>query len=401
MPEEGVPFKPHEEILRYEEILRIVRCAASLGIERVRVTGGEPLVRKGLPGFLHALTRVDGIRDVSITTNGLLLSDLASDIKKAGVSRVNVSLDSLKPDRYEKITRGRPGDWERVWKGIEETLSLGFDPVKINVVAMRGINDDEWLDFASLTVDMPVHVRFIEIMPLGEEASRTVAAGTGASAMVEKSVNGGPDWRDLFVSSGVILEKLSRAGSLCPAKVEGAGPARYYRLDGAKGTIGVISAISRHFCPACNRLRMTADGRISPCLAGNEEVDVGGPLRRGADDSEIVRILRFAIMSKPFEHDMWVPDALIESHEVRKEAAASSGDELPAEGESILGDAGNPAVRSQKTPFAGVRGRRRSCPTGLGCSSGRPEGETEEARTGTGSGGFNDKSKRKMSQLGG
>ncbi|HHY38374.1 MAG TPA: GTP 3',8-cyclase MoaA [Clostridia bacterium] len=401
MPEEGVPFKSHDEILRYEEILRIVRCATSLGIRRVRVTGGEPLVRKGLPGFLRALTCIDGVSDVSITTNGILLADLATDIRKAGVSRINVSLDSLKPDRYEGITRGQPGSWERVWRGIEEALKLGFDPVKINVVAMRGVNDDELLDFAHLTVSMPIHVRFIEIMPLGEEASCTTPGAT--------------DWKDLFVSGDTILERLSLSGSLHPTEVKGAGPARYYRLDGAKGTIGIISAISRHFCPTCNRLRMTADGKVSPCLASNDEVDIGGPLRRGVDDSEIVRILRFAIMSKPLEHDMEAPDVAAESHRIMKEAAVSSGYEPLTEGEAASDDPidsrvkPSKAAQSSKNQLAAAYGMTRSCPTGLGCPSARPreeplarpEGGTLEIHPGGGSGGFGDKSKRRMSQLGG
>lgn len=434
MPSEGIPFKAHEVILRYEEILTIAKCAASLGIKRVRVTGGEPLLRKGLPRFLDSLTRITGIEDVGITTNGVLLSDLAQDIYKAGVFRVNVSLDSLKPDRYDAITRGQKGDWKRVCDGIEQALKLGFDPVKINVVAMKGVNDDEWEHFARLTRDMPVHVRFIEIMPLGEEALSgpdcTDRSDFGESYVGNKnpltpSLGGSPgegamrvdrreraltsDWRDLFVSADEILERVSAAGDLYPAVVKGAGPAEYYRLVGARGTIGVISAISRHFCPTCNRLRMTADGKLSPCLASNEEIDIAGPLRRGVCDEELIRILKHAILSKPLEHDMLgpgSPDSMERSTDVAKEAAAASmNDGIAEDCESELGLCHS---RRKGTPIPGLIGT--SCPPGLSCpgcekerikNSNEPGADENTRSAGPGTMRANDKTNRRMSQLGG
>ncbi|MEW6244514.1 MAG: GTP 3',8-cyclase MoaA [Bacillota bacterium] len=280
MPESGLEMKCHEDILSYEEMLDILSVAVSLGFRHFRVTGGEPLVRRNVVSFLERLSRIPGVDDLSLTTNGVLLFDMAKDLKKAGVHRVNISLDTLRPARFAEITRG--GDWRRVWMGLERALEVGFDPVKINVVAARGINDDEWEDFARLTLDMPVHVRFIEIMPLGQ----------------------GESWVDRFVSAGEVLARLMRMGEIQPVHVAGGGPARYVRLKGAKGSIGVISAISQHFCSDCNRMRLTADGKLSPCLASGEEVDLLSALRGGAGPEELGALFEKAVLIKPARHTM-------------------------------------------------------------------------------------------------
>ncbi len=280
MPESGLEMKCHEDILSYEEMLEILSVAASLGFRHFRVTGGEPLVRRNVVSFLERLSHVPGVDDLSITTNGILLFDMAEDLKKAGVHRVNISLDTLRPARFAEITRG--GDWRRVWMGLERAIEVGFDPVKINVVAARGINDDEWEDFARLTLHMPVHVRFIEIMPLGQ----------------------GESWADRFVPAREVLGTLMRMGEIRPVHVAGSGPAQYVRLDGAKGSIGVISAISQHFCSDCNRMRLTADGKLSPCLASGEEVDLSSAIRGGADREELIALFERAVLIKPARHCM-------------------------------------------------------------------------------------------------
>lgn len=283
MPPDGVENTPHGEILSLEEFSRVVDAASDLGICKIRVTGGEPLVRKDILDLFHYISANPVIDDLSITTNGVLFADLAQDLKKAGLKRVNFSLDSLKPDTFRDITR--VGKFDDVWRSIDKALVLGMHPVKLNVVAVRGVNDHEFADFARLTREYPLHIRFIELMPIGE--CNPWAVGN-------------------FISAEEITEKLSQEfGPLeTEVKVTGSGPAKYLRLPGAQGTIGFITAISEHFCGACNRLRLTANGQLRPCLYSNQEFDLKTPLRSGASREELTEIIARGIRQKPSQHHM-------------------------------------------------------------------------------------------------
>ena len=283
MPPEGVPWRPHEEVLRYEEIETVVRAAASLGITKVRITGGEPLVRKGLAGLVAMIARIPGIDDLAMTTNGTLLARYAEELKAAGLKRVNVSLDTLRPERFRRITR--LGELSDTLEGIAAAKEAGLVPVKVNIVVVRGMNDDEAVDFARLTVEGDWHVRFIEVMPLG-----------GNIAWVS----------DGYVSAEEMRRRIQgELGELIPAKMAvGGGPARYYRLAGAQGTIGFITPLSEHFCYQCNRLRLTADGKLRPCLLSDYEIDLRTPLRRGATIAEIKRLIVEAVRAKPERHHL-------------------------------------------------------------------------------------------------
>jgi cyclic pyranopterin phosphate synthase len=283
MPPEGVPWRSHNEILRYEEIELIVRAAASLGISKVRLTGGEPLVRLGFVELVHMLARIPGIDDLAMTTNGTLLARYAAELAQAGLKRVNVSLDTLKPERFRQITR--QGDLATVFEGIAAAREAGLAPLKVNTVIVRGLNDDEVVDFARLTLEGDWHVRFIELMPLG---ANTAWAGDG------------------YVSINEVRRRIEAAlGELQATKVGvGNGPARYYRLPGAVGTIGFISPVSEHFCYQCNRLRLTADGRLRPCLLSDYEIDLRTPLAQGADLAEVRELLIHSIEAKPERHHL-------------------------------------------------------------------------------------------------
>ncbi len=282
MPPEGIDLVESSGILRYEEILRVARIAAAHGVTRVRVTGGEPLVRKGIVEFLHSLASIEGIRDLSITTNGVLLKQYAERLKAAGLKRVNVSLDSLNRERFKKMTRG--DNLNDVLAGIEAANAAGLTPVKINMVAIKGFNDDEILDFARLSLAKPYHVRFIEYMPFNTEEGwqrEKCLSAAEIKEMIEKGV--GP------------LEAVHDSGA-------GAGPARRYRFHGAPGEIGLISPVSEHFCGSCNRLRLTADGKIRNCLFSDREIDIREALRNGSDDHVIEDLLFRAVMEKPEGH---------------------------------------------------------------------------------------------------
>lgn len=282
MPEGGVDLARHEEILRLEEIETIVRSAAMTGIRKIRFTGGEPLIRNGITDLIKMVDDIPEIDDIALTTNGILLSKMAAGLKKAGLKRVNISLDTLSSKKFTEITRG--GRLSRVWLGIEAALEAGFDPVKINTVAIRGFNDDEVLDFVNLTKKMPLHVRFIELMPIGENFSAA---------------------RDGYISTTELIDTIGSIEELVPEKeVAGNGPARYYRIPGAPGTVGFISPISNHFCDRCNRLRLTSDGQLRPCLQSPKEIDLKTPLRNGASLLDIANIIRLAVNSKPEKHDM-------------------------------------------------------------------------------------------------
>ncbi|MFY9139764.1 MAG: GTP 3',8-cyclase MoaA [Thermacetogeniaceae bacterium] len=277
MPPEGIKPKAHDDIIRFEDILLVAEVALEMGIKRFRLTGGEPLVRKGVIPFIGALSRLPGAEDVSLTTNGILLSQTAARLKESGIRRINISLDTMNPKTYRELTRG--GDLRAVWEGIEKALEIGFDPVKINIVALRGINDKEWVDFARLTLDKPLHVRFIELMPIG--SSRQMA-------------------EENFVSCWEVKEVIERElGELTPViGVNGNGPAEYQRLQGAVGTIGFIHAISEHFCDSCNRLRLTADGKLRPCLFDRREIDLKKAIQEGASRKELQLLFRKAVQLK-------------------------------------------------------------------------------------------------------
>ena len=277
-------FAPHSraQILSYEEILRLVNVLVGLGVDKVRLTGGEPLVRRHLDSLISRLNDIDGINDISLTTNGVLLEKLAAPLWAAGLRRVNISLDTLNPERFKEIT-GRDY-FTRVQAGIEAALTIGFTPVKINVVVMRGVNDDEVVKFAQLTRKYPLHVRFIEYMPIGSSSVWNPAD---------------------MVSGAQILEKISsEIADLKPVISKLGGPARLYQLPDASGKIGVITAMSSHFCASCNRIRVTADGRLRACLLSDNEYDLRAALRRGADPEKIIEIVRSAVAAKSAEHGL-------------------------------------------------------------------------------------------------
>ena len=263
--------------------ITVVRASASLGVKKVRLTGGEPLVRRGITDLVRLIASVPGIDDVALTTNGLLLPPLAKGLKKAGLKRVNISLDTLRADRYREITR--VGNLDGAWAGIRAALEVGLNPVKLNTVVIRGFNDDEVVALAKLTLNLPLHLRFIELMPIGP---------TGQWA------NG------KFVPAGEIASAItSRLGPLDPARQpSGGGPAKYYRLQDAAGTIGFITSMSDHFCGHCNRLRLTSGGGLRPCLYDRQEIDLRTPLRGGAGVKEIARLVEDAVAMKPDRHHL-------------------------------------------------------------------------------------------------
>jgi len=281
IPPEGVSQMPHSAILSYEEIQTVVRAAAELGINKIRLTGGEPLVRAELSKLVRMLSQIEGIEELSLTTNGVFLKKHAMELKQAGLSRVNVSLDTLKPDKFRYITR--LGELEAVLEGIEAAKEAGLEPVKINTVVMRGINDDEILDFARMTRENGWHVRFIELMPF----------------------NGVTE----FVPFIELQQHISLLGKLepCPDStgITGNGPAIYYRLTGARGTIGFINPLTEHsFCSRCNRMRLTPDGKLRPCLLGEDEIDLKMPLRNNASIEVLKSLIVKAVVSKPQHHHL-------------------------------------------------------------------------------------------------
>lgn len=281
MPPHGVKPINRKNILSYDEILRVVRVAAGLGVRKIRLTGGEPLVRKNLPYLIASMSNIRGIEDISLTTNGLLLKKHAYCLKTVGLKRVNVSLDSLRPERYKEITRG--GDINSVLEGIHEAEKQGLVPIKLNMVPMRGFNDDEIKDFALLTRKTPYHVRFIEFMPIGEKKIWS---------------------HEKYISTDEIKEKVSEIAPIVPIKLRKSGPARYFRFVNAPGVIGFISPITHHFCNDCNRLRMTSDGKLRPCLFSDTEIDIKSAMKCGASDEDIEKLLRLSIEIKPKKHSI-------------------------------------------------------------------------------------------------
>ncbi len=280
MAEEGISLISHEEILSYEELLRIARVFAKEGISKIRLTGGEPLVRKEITDFISRLFQIEGIEDLSLTTNGILLKELAQDLKRVGLKRVNISLDSLRRERFYQITR--KDEYERVWEGIEEALRAGFSPVKINMVAIKGLNDDEIESFAHLTLSLPLTVRYIEYMPSGN----------------------GEEWKeDNIITIPQIQSRLENIGKLIAIPSNRwDGPAKRFRIEGALGEIGLIGPVSSHFCDDCNRLRLTADGKIRTCLFSDEEIDLKELLRNGGSDRDLRERLLLALRTKPEKH---------------------------------------------------------------------------------------------------
>jgi len=277
----SMPHLSHDDILRYEEIQRLAQVAASMGINKVRLTGGEPLLRPDLSKLVWMLSQIEGIDDISLTSNGILLSKYAVELKEAGLKRVNVSLDTLKEDRFKQITgMDKLGE---VLSGIEAARLAGLQPVKINMVLLRGINDDETIDFARMSISQGWHVRFIEFMPFGipkVEALETVPAQE-------------------------IRERIQSLGKLEPyTNKTGNGPARYYRLPGAKGTIGFITPMTELFCHTCNRLRLTSDGQLRPCLLDDNELNLKEPLRNGANPDELKQLIQQAVAMKKERHHL-------------------------------------------------------------------------------------------------
>lgn len=278
MPETGVPWIPHSEILTYEEIATVVRVGANMGINKIRVTGGEPTTRAELPKLIELLTDINGIDEVSLTSNGILLKHQALALKKAGLHRINISLDTFKQERYKNITR--LGNLQDALDGIEAAKDAGLNPVKIDMVVIKGINDDEVVDFARKTYEQGWHIRFIEMMPLS-------------------SING-------LVSESEIRNRIDSLGKIEPSSPpKGNGPAKYYCLQGAKGTIGFISPVTKPFCHLCNRLRLTSYGQLCSCLLSDDGVDLKKPLRNSKlPEEEIRRLMVKLVALKPAQHEL-------------------------------------------------------------------------------------------------
>ena len=276
MPEEGVADLGHENILTFEEIHRVVVAAAKLGITKYRLTGGEPLVRRGIVGLVEQMKQIPGVEKITMTTNGILLPQMAEKLKEAGLDRVNISLDSLRHDRYREITRG--GDLNQAIAGINAASKAGLVPIKLNVVMMKGFNDDEILDFVQLTLQHDYEVRFIELMPVGRAEN---------------------DFTNGYMSSEEIKARLPQ---LIPVEKQ-EGVAEIYRYRGALGRIGFITPISCNFCSQCNKLRLTADGKLKTCLHSEKEIDLKKALREG-QPGDLEKVLTEAIKGKEEKHHL-------------------------------------------------------------------------------------------------
>lgn len=284
MPMEHIDWIPRQALLTLDEILRVVEAAAQMGLRVVRLTGGEPLVRPDIVELVEAVASVEGIEEVSLTTNGLLLERMAPRLADAGLKRVNVSLDSLQPEKFHQITRF--GSLSQVWAGLLAAESAGLVPIKLNAVIIRGINDDELQDFARLTLRHPWHVRFIELMPIGNDGDW----GTGL-----------PPNGQRYFSVQEMRDVLAPLGLQSADSPAGNGPARTFAVSGACGTIGFISSMSDHFCQSCNRLRLTADGFLRPCLFSQNEVSVREALATGTD---LTGLIQQAVALKPPGHNL-------------------------------------------------------------------------------------------------
>ncbi|MCI9633477.1 GTP 3',8-cyclase MoaA [Schaedlerella arabinosiphila] len=278
MPREGVEPMPHSEVMTYDEILRLVKAAAGAGITKVKITGGEPLVRKGVCGLIRNIRLVPGIESVTLTTNGALLCRFLPDLAAAGVSGINISLDTLDKDKFHRLTRR--GEFSEVWEGIRQTILAGI-PVKVNCVPMVGINEDELVDMAALAWKYPITVRFIEMMPIG--------LGSGYTAVTQDEI------KKLLEAQFGYMELVKES--------VGNGPAVYYQLPEFRGKIGFISALSRKFCRSCNRIRVKADGTLKLCLNYEGHINLKQEMRNGIDDRELQQLLQDCIYMKPKCHD--------------------------------------------------------------------------------------------------
>lgn len=275
------PKLTHDEILRYEEILKIIRAGVKCGITKVRITGGEPLTRKGVYPFLEKTGQISGLEDLSLTTNGVLLKDGLEKIMKAGIRRLNISLDTLKREKFRRITG--LDKFNEVRAGIEAAHKAGISPLKINIVALPDINEDEFKDFAAMTFDYPFHIRFIEYMPIGTPELKLT--------------------RKLLAPE--ILSRISHLGELVPVdRTEKDGPAVRYRFRNGKGEIGFISPVSNHFCSSCNRIRLTASGGLRSCLLSDKITDIAGPLRNGCSKETLCDIFMNAAKMKGEKHNL-------------------------------------------------------------------------------------------------
>jgi cyclic pyranopterin phosphate synthase len=282
MPAIGMKFAPRDELLTDDELLAVVRASAKIGFSKMRLTGGEPTVRPHVADLVREIAHTPGVDDVAMTTNGLLLARLAQDLKDAGLKRVNVSIDSLKSDRFTAITRG--GKIEKVWAGIEAAEAAGLSPIKLNAVVVRGQNEDEVADLAALTMTHPWQERFIEVKPL-----------EGVGTVHDEAL----------VTTAETIDLIERDhGELEPLEAPLGDPARVYRMPGAIGTIGFISPVSQPFCSFCNRIRLTADGKLRLCLLRNDEVDVRDILRGGGDENDLIEQIRYGVWRKPWGHGL-------------------------------------------------------------------------------------------------
>jgi cyclic pyranopterin phosphate synthase len=281
IPNEHRHAKPHKEELATEQIIQIAKASINIGVQKIRITGGEPLIRPGIIDLVHRLKEIPGLKELSLTTNGALLFKLAASLAEAGLDRINVSLDSLEPTRYRELTRG--GSLNHVLDGINEAMAVGFNPIKINNVPIRGLNDDEIENFAMLTINTPLHVRFIELMPIGPR-------GFWSSKKC--------------VPVDEIMSRAETLGTLTPCDSKGNGPARYFKYPNAKGVVGFISPVTYHFCYQCNRLRLTCDGKIRPCLFSDDEVDLKPAFNSPDVEQTLQKLLELSIQKKPKEHGL-------------------------------------------------------------------------------------------------
>ncbi len=284
-----------EEILSYEEMARIAGIFSTLGVDKVRITGGEPLIKREIVRIVEMLRRVSSIREISMTTNGIHLAGMAKDLKNAGLNRINISLDTLQPRRFERIT-GTNG-FEQVWNGIMASIDSGLEPVKLNVILMKGVNEDEAVDFANLTFRYPLAIRFIEYFPTNRRL-KEYAGNTITNEQVKTVLHGA--YGELGKGDGIT----------------GNGPAEYYKVKGALGSIGFISSFSDNFCSACNRIRIDSSGRIYPCLFTKEGYDVRSLLRQGVSDEALIKFISGVMGEKPLHTKMTEREPRVEMSSV-------------------------------------------------------------------------------------
>lgn len=282
MPENGVDLLKHQDMMTFEEVYNLVIALVPLGIKKIRLTGGEPLVRKGIEDLIRMLRSIPEIEDITLTTNGILLVEMAEGLKKAGLTRINVSLDSLDEDRFKQVTRW--GSLDKVLKGIDKAIEIGLKPVKINVVAIKGFNDDEFINFIDYAFKKEVQVRFIELMPIGESDHDAFLKHYPISEIKE------------------LIE--TKYELVATSEIKTNGPAENYKIIGGIGSVGFIGALSHKFCSTCNRLRLTADGKIRPCLYMDLEYDVLKLIRSKASDEDLRNFISEIILGKPEGHNM-------------------------------------------------------------------------------------------------